>query len=166
MLKECALAEGRQVNVLKIFVVATSKCVEIFCRDDKIGSKCGLDAVHYLTFQRYLILFALLVFVVCILLIFPVNFFASGSSLLPIPFTSLSTSSLMPSCLTFALPLSPFAPYLLLSCLTLLLLTPRWFLTSLATKMLDFSLNVCFVFNLARYRVTGSICTHDCHQRA
>ncbi len=42
--------------------------------DDKFLAKCGMDAVQYLKFQRYLITFVFIMTVVCIGVILPINF--------------------------------------------------------------------------------------------
>ena len=46
-----------------------------FCfRDEHILQKSGRDAVQYLTFQRYLIVYLGMVTVFCIAVVLPVNF--------------------------------------------------------------------------------------------
>ena len=48
-------------------------------RDKHIEEKCGKDAINYLTFQRYLIVYLLIVTILSISVLLPINF--SGSSI-------------------------------------------------------------------------------------
>uniref|UniRef100_A0A3Q1CTL2 Transmembrane protein 63C n=1 Tax=Amphiprion ocellaris TaxID=80972 RepID=A0A3Q1CTL2_AMPOC len=45
-----------------------------FCRDEEIRSKCGIDAVTYLSFQRHIILLMTVVSLLSLAVILPVNF--------------------------------------------------------------------------------------------
>ncbi len=45
-----------------------------FCRDEEIRSKCGIDAVTYLSFQRHIILLMTVVCLLSLAVILPVNF--------------------------------------------------------------------------------------------
>ena len=45
-----------------------------YFRDEHIQRKCGKDAVQYLLFQRYLILYTAIICVLCIGVVLPVNF--------------------------------------------------------------------------------------------
>lgn len=44
------------------------------CRDEEIRSKCGIDAVTYLSFQRHIILLMTVVTLLSLAVILPVNF--------------------------------------------------------------------------------------------
>lgn len=46
----------------------------VFCRDEEIRSKCGIDAVTYLSFQRHIILLMTVVCLLSLAVILPVNF--------------------------------------------------------------------------------------------
>lgn len=56
---------------LKDFESFPSLC---FCRDEEIRSKCGIDAVTYLSFQRHIILLMTVVCLLSLAVILPVNF--------------------------------------------------------------------------------------------
>ena len=48
--------------------------VSVLCRDERILQRSGRDAIQYLTFQRYLLVYMVVVVVICIGIILPVNF--------------------------------------------------------------------------------------------
>ena len=48
-------------------------------RDGDIAKKCGQDAIQYLTFQRYLLLYLVIICVLSTAIIVPVNFTGTNS---------------------------------------------------------------------------------------
>jgi ABC-type enterochelin transport system permease subunit len=44
------------------------------CRDIDILHKCGRDAVQYLSFQRYLIVYITIITIISIAVVLPINF--------------------------------------------------------------------------------------------
>uniref|UniRef100_A0A8C5EMF4 Transmembrane protein 63C n=1 Tax=Gouania willdenowi TaxID=441366 RepID=A0A8C5EMF4_GOUWI len=55
-------------------IIPTLKVSSSLCRDEEIRSKCGLDAVTYLSFQRHIILLMTVVSLVSLAVILPANF--------------------------------------------------------------------------------------------
>lgn len=50
-----------------------SKCVFVCFSEEKVKSKCGVDAVHYLSFQRHLLILLVVLTVSSLGIILPVN---------------------------------------------------------------------------------------------
>lgn len=55
------------------------------CRDEEIRSKCGIDAVTYLSFQRHVILLMTVVCLLSLTVILPVNFSGKLQGILVAP---------------------------------------------------------------------------------
>jgi len=43
------------------------------CSDEQLSMKCGIDAVHYQKFQRYLLVYLAASSVLCLCIILPIN---------------------------------------------------------------------------------------------
>ena len=65
---------GLGVPIFRVFTVLL-----FYCRDSDIAKKCGHDAVQYLTFQRYLLLYLVVICVLSTAIIVPVNFTGTNS---------------------------------------------------------------------------------------
>uniref|UniRef100_A0A7N6BDS3 Transmembrane protein 63C n=1 Tax=Anabas testudineus TaxID=64144 RepID=A0A7N6BDS3_ANATE len=61
-------------NDRRVYVLRYGFTFSFFCRDEEIRSKCGIDAVTYLSFQRHIISLMTVVCLLSLAVILPVNF--------------------------------------------------------------------------------------------
>ena len=54
-------------------LVLSNQCVLVCFSEEKIKARCGMDAVHYLSFQRHLIVLLIFLTVTSLSIILPVN---------------------------------------------------------------------------------------------
>lgn len=67
-----------QVTFYSFVLVLSYLSIIFLNRDKHINEKCGKDAIYYLVFQRYLIVYIIFVTVVSLAVILPINLYGKA----------------------------------------------------------------------------------------